>query len=356
MTNKFGKGVKKRRILGDLIINEVSGVDKAAQVPAEALIMKRASEEEIRKYGYEFTNPKLTSSVDGHAHILDDTGQGEETTWTRSEGSEGGHSHPWVRQLDGSIVIGEADGHTHDLLEDPGIQSATKSAGKPSGNGEPMSGETTTKSDAVVALEKSVADLTSRAERAEAISKMSSETRTYFDGMTDDAKETFIAKSATEQATQVADSQAADQVIFKSASGEVYRASDDPRMVDLAKRADAQAEETRVAVEKAERIELSKRADDELGNCPGTVEQRGNILKALTGVDGAEEFLKAANESLSDVFKSQGTKEGTILKAEDQLEVLAKKHAEDNSVTIEKARAAVLETPEGLKLYAELES
>lgn len=351
---------RKKRILRSLVVDEVSGVDKAAQVPAAAVLRKRA--ESIGK-GHDFDRPALTSENEGHQHMIEDVGMGGETSWTRSEGTEQGHSHPWVRDLDGSITIGVSDGHTHSLSSTSTVVvGASKSAGG-AGGGQPQGDppmtnktpETATDVQIPESVTKSIADLTSRAERAEAIMKMSADERGVFDALDGDGQTAFLAKSATERAADVADAQAADKVMYKSASGEVFRASDDPRLIKMAREADESREATRVALEKAENARLEKRADEELGHCPGTTTQRASILKALEGVDGAAEFLKAADASLAKSFVPSGTSAPgeELLKAEDKLEALAKAHVEANpGVSIEKARATVLETPEGSALYA----
>lgn len=60
--------------------------------------------------------PVLLTSVDGHSHLIDlADGRGGETTWQKADGAEGGHSHPWVKDLEGNVKIGAADGHTHEV-------------------------------------------------------------------------------------------------------------------------------------------------------------------------------------------------------------------------------------------------
>jgi hypothetical protein len=356
------KPKRKKRILRTLKVNELSGVDKAAQRPAEAVLMKRDSEikpEEAQKFhGYE--RPLLTTANDGHTHLLDDCGQGGETTYSRASGGEYGHTHPWVRRLDGNIEIGEAEGHTHSLDPDPNEVKTAR--GVPAGDGQPNDGEPemTKQSDEPTAtgdneaVQKSIQELTSRAERAEAILKLDTDSRRYFDGLDSKAQDAFLTKSETARHKEIAEAQKADKVVYKSESGAEFRASDDPRLVEMAKRADEETRKRRESDERLEKAELEKRAESELGNCPGTVAVRGQILKALKGVEGADEFLKAANEALSGAFVTKGSKDGTVAKGEDRLEQLAKAHAEANKVSIEVARAAVLETPEGSAIYAEL--
>jgi hypothetical protein len=67
---------------------------------------------------------KLTSVVDGHQHLFTTCDwQGKQTTsgetgWAWAEGADNGHSHPWVKNSDGSITIGESSGHTHAILDE----------------------------------------------------------------------------------------------------------------------------------------------------------------------------------------------------------------------------------------------
>lgn len=342
---------RKKRILRTLKVNELSAVDKAAQRPAEAVLMKR--DDSAKKF--ECSRPMLTTAVAGHTHLLDDVGQGGETTWNGASGTAHGHTHPWVRRLDGEIEIGETDGHTHSLELDQ-VKTARD---VPAGEGQPKNGEPMTKieeptASGVEALTKSINELTSRAERAEAILKLDTDNRRYFDGLGSEAQVAFLAKSESQRTQEIAEAAKADKVVYKSESGAEFRASDDPRMIELAKRADEETRKRRESDERLEKAELAKRAETELGHCPGTVEVRGQILKALKGVEGADEFIKAADAALAAAFVSVGSKDGTVAKGEDRLEQLAKAHAEANKVSIEAARAAVLETPEGSAIYAEL--
>lgn len=353
---------KKRKIMRGLKINEISAVDKAAQVPAEALLMKRAQSATEKGMGLTYDRPMLTTTVDGHAHILDDVGQGGETSYTRSEGEEYGHTHPWVRMLDGSLTIGAAEGHSHTVVEltAPSTKSAGRSGGSPNQGKNPMTkqdkdGSTAAEgNEAVVAMQKSIAELTTRAERAEAISKLDASQRPHFDGLKTEAQTAFLAKSVDERASEIRAASEANRVVYKSSSGQEYRANDDQRLVELAKQGDIDRAAAKTAQDSVAMAGFEKRAATELPSLPGTDAVKAGILKALEGVAGAPEFLKAANEGAKGAFTSMGAKGGEVLKADDQLEVLAVKYAADNKVTIVKARAAVLETPEGSKLYQEL--
>lgn len=346
---------QKRYKIKTLKVDEISGVDKAAQVPAEALLRKRAPGGETAQKHYEYHRPLLTTEADGHQHVLDDCGAGGETSWIRSEGEEYGHSHSWVRMLDGTLVIGAAEGHTHEVI-DPTNKSASGGANKET---EPMTQnlkKAADGSDITEAVAKSIADLTTRAERAEAISKLSADERGLFDGLNADGQTSFLAKSAGERADLVRNSKDANSVVFKSRSGVEYRKNDDPRLVQMAKDRDSDAERIEKAANELAMERLTKRAEAEMAHCPGTPEVRAGILKALDGVPGATEFVKAAEASLAQAFKSSGSKgDGSdVTKAADRYEAMAKKYAADNKVSIEQARSDVLDTPEGAALYAEM--
>lgn len=361
---------QKRKRITTLKIDEISGVDKAAQVPAEALLRKRAPNckdcapgkpcaehaEGMSKH-YEYSRPLLTTEADGHQHVLDDCGAGGETSWIRSEGEEYGHSHSWVRMLDGTLVIGAAEGHTHEVI-DP----TQKSAGGGNKETDPMTQPNLKKaadgSDITEAVAKSIADLTTRAERAEAVAKLNADERGLFDSLDASGQTSFLAKSVTERASEVANARSANAVVYKARNGDEFRKNDDPRLIKMAQERDAEAERTTKALNDLAMERLTKRASDEMGHCPGSIEERAGILKALTGVPGAEAFVKAADAALKGNFKPQGTKgDGSdVLKAADRLEALAKAYATEHKVDIVKARDLVLDTPEGQKLYAEMDN
>jgi len=384
---------KKRKIMRSLKINEISAVDKAAQIPAALVLMKRDAEDlekvlmkpksgesrdkfvarfmssekakaefpeedqrlavaysQFKKCGGHdmgFKKPAMTTAVDGHTHLLDDSGNGGETSYTRSEGEEYGHTHPWIRLMDGALAIGMAEGHTHSIVQDPSITSA-KSAQH---GDQPMTA--TTDKQAITPEELTKAQ--KRAERAEAIVKLTSEERAHFDTLKPEAQDGFLAKSAVERSTEVRKSADSNREVYKSRSGQVFRASDDPRLVDMARENDANAAKLQEAVEKSALATFEKRAATELPSLPGTDAVKAGILKALEGVPGAPEFLKAAENAAKGAFTKAGTQGGgEPLSVPQQLEVLAQKFATDHKVPILKARAEVLETPEGQALYKQM--
>jgi len=59
---------------------------------------------------------RLTTSVEGHSHTIDDDSieGGRTSTVTTADGK---HDHPWVRLSNNSIAIGEAEGHGHEVVD-----------------------------------------------------------------------------------------------------------------------------------------------------------------------------------------------------------------------------------------------
>lgn len=67
--------------------------------------------------------PRLTSVVNGHQHLIDTnpspgSWDANNTSHAVSSGEEYGHSHPWIRNPDGTITIGEVAGHVHTILDE----------------------------------------------------------------------------------------------------------------------------------------------------------------------------------------------------------------------------------------------
>lgn len=122
--SKYQDGKKKRRIMRKLVINRLSAVDRPAQEGALALLMKRADEfldpaltaEELEQSPIE-KRLRLLSDENGHSHLIEEDEEGGHTSHDQADGAEFGHSHPWVRNDDGTISIGAADGHTHKPLQ-----------------------------------------------------------------------------------------------------------------------------------------------------------------------------------------------------------------------------------------------
>lgn len=361
---------KKKRIMRKFTINEISAVDRPAQSGARMVIMKRANDEdtEIQK------RAQLTTSVDGHAHLIWDDGEdGGHTSWVKGPKDEEGHSHPWVRTTSGEIIIGEADGHTHEIVEVlfKGVQSKkTEKKGDKDGPvakanpADPIGGNTK-ESHMTDKVEKSAEDLAAENKtlqddlaKAKAFGEFTDAEKEYYSTLDDTQKAAFITKSAEDRKAEVTKAQAEDPVVYKSLDGEEFRKSDDPRLVKLAKQADEDRKIAKAETEKRENAEFAKRASEELKHLPGEEVAKIAILKAVDGIKdeetrkGALALLKANNEAMSKAFETKGTSgSGTGNSATEKLDSLAKKYAEDNKVSFAKAYDTVIQTAEGKTLY-----
>lgn len=344
-----GATKQTRRIMRAFKMNEISGVDSPAQAGALVSILKRDTKAAEKQAG-ESTEKELTKKAlltterEGHTHLVRlDYGNGEftsgETDWTD------GHTHPWLRLEDGTVVIGEARGHTPEI----------RHYGKNSSNGE--TSMTTKPTD------QATKDLEKRLAKAEAINKFSQEERAYFDNLDEAGQEAFLEKSEESRKADLQKFAEGTAVVYTSTDGTEYTKRDDPRLVAMAKNADTSAKQMQEAQKRAADADLKKRAS-ELEHIPGDEDTRVEMLRAIDAIpDEAArkrslEALAAQNESLSAAFKSAGhagaAPEEDSGSAGAQLDTLAKNYAKEHNVTEAQAYDQVLHTEEGQRLYAEV--
>lgn len=338
------------------VIEEVSAVDRAAQVHANAVLLKRADSTE-KSYGEcEFRNPKMLSAVDGHVHLLDDDASVKAgvTTWDKSEGEESGHSHPWVRDEDGTVTIGMAEGHTH-TINNPAAKSAKQ--------------ETEQMDEKELEKLKKAAEESDRqrkaAEDALVLAKsygaLTDAEKSFHKSLPEGERDAFVKKSPEERANLVKAASDANAVVYTSASGEEFRKSDDPRLVRMAKSADESARVAKAERERNATLLLEKRADDETPHYPGEKATKVALLRAIDGITDdtvrAEvlKAIKAGETALAKAFNRAGRADAEQVDgdAETKLEKMARERAAKTNESFEKAYAAVCATPEGEKLLAE---
>ncbi len=361
----------KRRLF-DLRLKFISAVDRPAQEPATVAILKRKepvvdkpkTEDQvafIKRLLDEGKIPEdardadvkkavlLTTETSGHTHLVW-TGRfdgGEDkagsTSWTDE------HSHPWIRDEEGNVVIGAADNHTHEVAIVTKTQPAEEAVPMPE-----KKNDDTAKSAEVIALEKQLAE-------SRLIAELTDAQKAHYETLKGKAQPAFLAKSADERDADVKAAKLADDVVFKSADGTIYRESDDPRMVQLAK--DRDADRSELAKERQVRrdAEYAKRATDEFGHLTGEDATKVALLKSVAEITDeelrgkVEAMLKAHDAGIAELLKTRGTTGGGSPGAaspHEKLEALAREHAKAQNVTFEKAYAAVVDTTEGKELYA----
>ncbi len=379
-----------KSVLTSLTLDEISAVDHPAQVGARMSIMKRSHLKDDKDKDGKKKKPfgkraLLLTATDGHTHtLIDESGPGArsivgDTSWTA--GPDGmHHSHPWVRNPEtGAFAIGEANGHTHNTLIDASadtaisLEKAKAGAPDPAKTSKSNSGDSTAdsfgnvqqgttmseKNDQTAELEavaKQLVEITKRAERAESVSELNDAQRGIFKSLDEEAQEAFLALTPEQREAQVAKAAEANAVVYTDAEGTEYRKSDDQRMVNLAKRADAERDLRVKGEELAKAANLSKRAEG-FEHITGGVEAATLILKGIDLLPEADqapaiEALKAQDAAMAQAFVRKGTSE--VPSGDDSvLDGIAKAIlVAQPTLSPEQAMSKALATPEGSVAYS----
>lgn len=352
----------KKNIMRKFRMFEISGVDKPAQAGALVSLMKRATPTEEDAADLQ-KRAGITSATRGHTHLVvinyedDYERSGDRTHGTTSYAD--GHSHPWIMNDQGQIVIGEAAGHTHELVEIGISQSAAWDFLNKNFNIEKEVGDMTPeeikakaakdKLDAD-AMKKSLDDLTAANAVLSILATMSDVENGYHASLDDAGKAEFLAKSAADRVSIAKAAEvnkaAADPVIFKSADGQEFRKSDDPRLVSMAKQMDADRKELAISKAAAQNAAFAKTANEDFKYLPGDENVRIALAKAVDGIAdetlkaGALAALKAHNAKMAPAFKNVGaggqavsdTDDGSQAQADAELDALAKSIAKAEGV------------------------
>lgn len=302
---------------------------------------------------------RLTSSVNGHAHLLDDSEEGGETTWQLSEGAESGHDHPWARLDDGTIKIGESEGHDHVLISTE--KRAAPAAAEPEPTENPMTktaeqhaAELATANDAIKKLEGAATVAKSETDILKSMASLTDVQKVHHATLDAEGQVAYLAKSADARQADVTKAAESDGVIFTSDAGEVYRKSDDPRTVAMAKRLDEESRLRKAAEAVTETNRIEKLADA-YPNLPGERAVKLALVKATDAIPdetarkAAFEILAATNAEMATAMAELGTKASPVVKsANDALEaiVVAKMAASPGLQRMSAYEAAILENPE----------
>lgn len=376
MSKLFRQG--KRRILKELVINELASVDFPAQTPAEAILLKRRDPK--AKKSDRYRAPDVTKSLtlvtsveEGHAHLVhiwDDENVGS-TGFAVSEGAETSHDHPAVLNEDGSLTILMNEGHDHTVSRDEVVAAVMRSQlskaaradfAKMFQNDEGIVTllNATTEApmpdiDPKAPTQEQLDEVTKRAERAEAIAALPADHISFFKSLEGDEADAFLAKTEAEQADQISTLAKAaadeDPVVYTSTDGTEFRKSADPALVKMAQDRDEDRKEIAKLRSANEDAALTKRAQDTLGDLPGDAKVHKAIVRAIDGIEdeairaAAFETLGAGNTAIKAAFDSVGHIDGRVApldgSAEAELDTLAKAHAKDKGLSYIDAYDAV---------------
>lgn len=387
--------IKKKQVMTKFRIDELSSVTRPAQAPAEAVIMKRDTEEGtetvIRKMGW-ISVP--TSADEGHAHIIElwpgDDKSGETFSAVGVGEDAQSHRHAWMLDDEGQIQVLMNAGHLHAVERDVVVNAVVAMVQKHDLDEETL-GKIQKNFPEIESLEKEDFQVDEELKkRYEAIIALPATQRAFFDKIEKaEDQDEFLAKSADErellsapkvEKTEVVEPKVEKDedpdTVYKAADGTVFTKSDDPRLVAAIIEKDSKDKE--IATLKAEKAdaEFEKRAELELANLPGTVAQRAELLKSVESIENPEhreaalKALQAGNSASEDVTKSLGTSAGKTVEkaaaapgqiqksdAEAQLDEMAKAEAvkleldPSKPADFAKAYTIVVSSPEGKELY-----
>ena len=196
--------------------------------------------------------------------------------------------------------------------------------------------------------------------RLTALSKMSDKQKSHNDSLSDKESVSFLKMDSAAMDTAIADKEAGNELVYTSKStGHKFYQSDDVRMIDIAKQADASVEKACKLEKAAEVTRLEKQAETEMGALPGDTEVKVALLKAIdAGITDVVmkgkvmKMIAAQNVGHHKAEEIQGhnleKKRGD---ANQELDDLVKAHASDKKINYNDALAAVCATPEGEALY-----
>lgn len=333
----------KRAKIVKMHLDELAGVDEGAQAEAGDVILKRRDQPAVP-----VTTTKrsaLTTAVLGHTHLLtgiDDAQAGTTSSERHNEppGSDSYtayHSHPWVRTEDGSVLIGEVAGHTHEIATTAGALTTKSIAGARKKlndaierherhmdgsestsessqrklmmemkaalaelddvveKGKAAHGNSTTanggpnvsviKEHAMpnTEHEMQIADLKKQLAAAQALANLTDAEKIHRATLPDGERDAFVAKSAAERQEIV---KAANEVVHTCADGTLILKSHGELALKFAKQADEALKTAKAEKAARELSELTKRATD--------------ALRGLSCSDAAKVALFKAAESIED--------------------------------------------------------
>lgn len=349
----------KKHIIKDLSLSEISGVTIPAQSHALVSIMKTGETVELAKY---LSTDDGARSFD--AFMADEVRQKQknkihESLWGPIDALRNSiisiKLDASLNDEQRSVRISEAVAQFDEVVK--GVTSQRPELGAINDSAllkmltehEEFMSEDVAKKAAE--LEAQVAALTKSLADAEVLAKLSDDEKAYLDGLKDEDAEKFKAADAATRKSMMTKAAEADEV-FKSAEGHEIRKSvvGDGVFAILKSQADsikATRDELAKTAERAQTVELTKRAEDELGNLPGEMVAKVAVLKGLASLDKHAQatltaMLKAGNEALAKGFQSYGVSGGKpqdITKAAKRDE-LVKAHMAANP-TVSKAAAEV---------------
>lgn len=204
--------------------------------------------------------------------------------------------------------------------------------------------------------EADMADTQAELAKYKALSELSDVQKAHYATLQGDEAEQFLKMASDERDEVVAITKQADEQHTTVDGAVISKAKVGDELFDMLK-----SQDVKLAKMQDEMLndKFQKRASDELAHLPGTVVEKGAMLRAVATLaapvaDTLTKMLKAADAAAKPGFTPAGAAHtGEELNADDKLEKLAADYAASNKVSKSAAYKAVLATDEGKKLYKE---
>lgn len=207
-------------------------------------------------------------------------------------------------------------------VEELTTQLAAATAGEPAKKSAELQEALTAAQAQVTELAEKAAK--SEAEKAEAIIKagMSDAEKAYADAQDEKGKKEFMGMSPEDRKKKMTKAADADPIIYKSANGAEFRKSDDPRLIEMAKRADNLERSNAEEIEKRENAEFSKQAESEpFTFYKGEVADKVKVVRAVSKIEdegvrkALTDMLEVGGKAIGAAFKSLGHQDENVQKS-----------------------------------------
>ncbi|MCP4161570.1 MAG: hypothetical protein GY760_15970 [Deltaproteobacteria bacterium] len=332
---------RKKKVYTDITLNELSNVDKPAQAPAKALIIKRATDEEVLKAEMKTEDGKKFPSKD-FAYTPD---KNKPSTWKlRLTSTPGGKPDP---RIVGAATAALGKGFRGNKVQIPaaalsGVKNKVRAAWKkanpdkstdeiPSVLKKGVDMSEFTQADLDAAVKKAVEDVTVKLTKSESLAKMNDSQKVFYNDLDESGKGSFLKMSSDDMNKEIEkvkksdDSFIADgKTIRKSTVGEEVFAL----LKSQNDRIEKAEKDSKEAIEKSKDQVFQKKASEMFKNLPGTPETQGAVLKAIDSMEEdvkktITEMLKAGENGMTtevDMFKSYGDDGEIVITKKDDKE------------------------------------
>jgi len=210
-----------------------------------------------------------------------------------------------------------------------------------------------------------IVELEAKLAKAMAVAAMSDETKKFYNALATDAeRDAFLSLDDKGRDAAIAKAKDKDPIVYEAADGSKFRASDDPRLVKMAKDRDVDRAALKASQELADEARVDAIAKD-FTHLPGEAKVHKTLAKAVDGIADASErkaalaLLKSLADNNDDAFRKFSIADSADAlskqaNATDELDKLTKEYALAHKLSEASAMTAVLKTARGAALYKQI--